>query len=489
MLGHRVALGAALLTALQLLTRCIDMLALVVMARLLTPADFGLVALAASVLLIASAVTDIPVAHALVQRDSIEPQDIDTAFTLNLARGLAVMLIIGLAAGPMVGIYEDARLAPILYALSLVPLLTALASPALVHFQRRIEYGPTARSQLVGKFCGVLVALATALATHSYWALIVGQLASAFISTAVTYRYAPYRPRLRLGGAGDILKFTGWLTASRIISTLNLQSDRFFIGHMLGKSQLGQYTMGSDIASIATYTFANPIMQTMFGGFSRLQSEAGRLRAAYLKGQQVLVIFLLPLGVGLSVVADRLVPLVLGPNWDAAVTVIVWLGPVVALQVLYLPLMSLSMAMGRPGVVTLREAINLGCRLPATLAGAWYYGLLGAVVARSVGGAFIIFLTLTLARRFLHVSVLHQLANVGRSLASTLAMIAATLLAKHWLAPSDALAGEIANLLVFVLAGAGAYVATHVGLWLAAGRPEGAETFVISLARSRLGGR
>jgi PST family polysaccharide transporter len=217
----------------------------------------------------------------------------------------------------------------------------------------------------------------------------------------------------------------------------------------------------------------------MFGGFARLQGDAARMRAAYLKGQQTLVFVLLPLGFGLSSIADRLVPFLMGPNWDAAVMVISWLAPVVALQVLYMPLLSFSMAVGRPRLLVVREAVNLACRL----AGAWWFGLAGAVIARTAGAFLVILLTLRIARQFMDISVFRQIVNIWRSLVSVAAMLAVVTALKWALAPRGDVFAQALELLLFVSMGGLAYVATHFLLWLVAGRPDGAETFVITMIR------
>jgi PST family polysaccharide transporter len=486
MLGRKVALGAALLTALQLFVKFVDIIFLVIMARLLTPADFGLVALAASVLLIVRSTTELNVSDALVQRKEIDPRDVDTAFTINCLRGLLVALVIVATAWPMALLYQDDRLIYILLWMALVPLVGSLTSPAMVHYLHRLEYGPGARVQLVGRLVGFVASLALAYATRSYWALIASQLVTPLASTAYSYSLAPYLPRFRLQGAKGLLNFAGWMTASRFISTVNLQSDRFLVGHILGKAQLGQYTVGSDMASIATYAFASPIMQTMFGGFSRLHGDAERMRAAYLKAQQMLVIVLLPFGFGLAIVADHLVPLVLGPNWDSVVTVIYWLAPVVSLQVLYLPLVSLAMAKGQPKVLVVRETVNLVMRMPLTLAGAWYFGLLGAVIARSLGGLVIILMTLMIARRFVQISVLHQITNIWRSLVSVVVMVLGIGLLKSDIGtvPSTTVT-QIVDLTTLIGTGILLYAGTHIGLWLAARRPDGAEQYLLNLVKRR----
>jgi len=485
MLGQKVARGAALLTTLQFVMKCVDAVTLVIMARLLTPADFGLVALAASVLAIIGAVTELSVSEVLIQRQAIEPEDLDTAFTLGLLRGLLVMLIIMAAALPVAAIYQDHRLALILCVMSLIPFISGLANPALVQFLHRLEYGPGARLQIVGRLGGIAVSVALAYATGSYWALIASQLSAALITTGYSYRIVAYRPKFRFEGARSILGFAGWVTASRVIWTANLQADRFLIGYILGKPQLGQYTVGSDISSMATYAFAGPIMKTMFGGFARLQGQGERMRAAYLKCQQMLVIVVLPFGFGLSVIADLLVPLVLGPNWDDAIAAIRWIAPVVSLQVLYLPMLSLAMALAQPRAVAVRETMNLAMRLPVTLVGAWYFGFLGAVIARTFSGLAIIFMTLVLARRFIQISVLRQITNVWRSLVSATVMAGGVELLKTGIEPPAEMLMRIGEVALLVGAGGLLYVGTHLALWMATGRPDGAERFIFDMISRR----
>lgn len=485
MLGRKVALGAALLAGLQLVMRFVDMITLVIMARLLTPADFGIVALAASVMLIVGAATELSVAEVLVQRQTIEPEDVDTAFTLNWLRGVVAMLAIAALSLPMAVLYEDARLTVILCVMSLIPFVNGLTSPALVHYLHQLEYGPNARMQIFGRLGGILVSVSIAFTTGSYWALIASQLAAQAISTLYSYYIAPYRPKFRLEGARSILHFAGWVTASRIISTLNLQSDRFFVGYLLGKSQLGQYTVGSDISAMTTYALAGPIMQTMFGGFSRLQGDRERIRNAYLKGQQMLVFVVLPFGFGISVTAELIMPLLLGPNWDFAIAAVRWMACVAALQVLYLPLLSLSMAMAQPRLLALRETVNLAIRLPVTLGGAWYFGFMGAILGRSVSALVVIFLTLMIARRFIQISVLRQITNVWRTLVSVVVMAVVVELAKVGMGTQAGSLAQVVEIAALVGLGGLVYLGTHLGLWLAAGRPDGAEQFIVNLLRTR----
>lgn len=487
MMKHKVAHGAAIMAIFQVASRILDMAALLVLARLLVPADFGLVAIATSVLLVLTALTELPVIDVLVQREQLKARDVDAAFTTNIIRGISVSALMVLLSFPFAELYGDQRLIPILCVLSLVPLGKNMESPALVYALRDVNYKPTANILLFGKFWGAILSIGMAFMTHSYWALIAGVTITAAASTAWSYVLAPYRPRIELKGVWALLTFAGWVTLSRIFFTMSQQGDRFFIGHMLGTAKLGNYTMGGDISSIATNSLAAPILRPMFAGMARIHSDLERLRAAYIRSQQALTMLVLPFGVGLAVVADRLVPLVLGPEWSDTRIVIWWIAPVVALQMLSVPVQAASMARARPETLALREGIALLLRLPATLLAAFYYGFEGAVIARSVTGVIIIVFNMGIAERLVGVSIPAQLLAVWRSLVSAAILAMAVLAAQSFMStPSDLLL-RATDLGALVLIGVASYGAAHFGLWWLGGRPQGAETFVLEMVRQKRG--
>lgn len=487
MIKHKVAHGAAIMAIFQIASRVLDLAALLVLARLLVPADFGLVAIATSVLLVLTALTELPVIDVLVQREHLKARDVDAAFTTNIIRGLSVAGLMILLSFPFAELYGDPRLVAILCALSLVPLGKNMESPALVYALREVNYKPTANILLFGKFWGAVISIGMAFMTQSYWALIAGVTVAAIASTIWSYVLAPYRPRMEFRGVWLLLTFAGWVTLSRMFFTMSQQGDRFFIGHILGIAKLGNYTLGGDISSIATNSLATPILRPMFAGMARIHSDIERLRGAYLRSQQALTMLVLPIGVGLAVVADILVPLVLGPEWGDTRIVIWWIAPVVALQMLSLPVQAASMARARPETLALREGVALLLRLPATLLAAFYYGFEGAVIARSVTGVIIIFFNMGIARRLVGVSIPMQLLAVWRSLASAATMAAVVLLVESAMnRPADAMLRAM-DLVVLVLIGGLTYGVMHLGLWWIGGRQQGAETFVLEMARKRRG--
>ena len=487
MMKNKVAHGAAIMAFFQVLARVFDVVALLVLARLLVPSDFGLVAIATSVLLVLTAVTELPVIDVLVQREQLEARDVDAAFTTNIIRGLAVSALLVFSSFPIASIYHDPRLVPIICVLALVPFGKSMESPALVHRIREMNYRPTAQVLLFGKFCGAIFGIAMAFVTHSYWSLVASVTIASIASAAWSYVLAPYRPGIEFKGVWALLNFAGWVTLSRVFFTTSQQGDRFFVGHILGTALLGKYTMGGDISSVATNSLAAPILRPMFAGMARIQSDIERLQGAYLKCQQALTMLILPVGVGLALVADILVPLVLGPEWSETKFVIWWIAPVVALQMLSIPVQAASMARGMPETLALREGGALLLRIPATLLAAWYYGFEGAVMARAVTGVIIIVFNMGIANQLVGVSIQRQVLAVWRSLASAGIMAATVLLAKAFIVTPSGMIACAVELAGLAGLGGAVYCSVHAALWWLGGRAQGAETFVLDMIRTKRG--
>ncbi len=478
MLARKVFLASAVLSGGRLLARVLDLVAALIVARFLSPADFGVVTLATTVLMILRALTELPVSEALIRTKELSQDDIDTAFTLSFLRGLIVALLLAALAWPMAAIYDDARLAGLMLALTAAPLAMGLRSPRLVQFSREVNYTPETVIDTAAKLVAFALSVAVAWQTRSYWALVIALALPPLIATPASYFVAPYRPRLCLASTRSIVAFAGWITLARFVATANGEADRFFIAGILGKASLGFFAMGRSVATTATWAIGMPLMQAMYPGFAKLQDQPDRLRAAYLKGQAMLVACLMPLGLALAILADPLVRLVLGPQWLPLVPVIQVFAPVGALASVTMPVHALVLAMGMPRQLLVRDVVMFVLGLPAVIAGAYWFGMMGAVWARMATGLVHTLLNLQIIGRTLHVPIWRQLANFWRSATSACVMAAMMLAVGGTLPAAADTLHQIAHLLLGGAAGGFAYVAAHALLWLLAGQPGGPEVFV-----------
>lgn len=485
MLAGKVASGALWLVGARLATRLLDLVAMLVVARFLVPADFGLFSLAASVLLILNAVTDLSLANALVRMRDPQPAAYNTAFTLNALRGLVLTLLMGAAAWPFAALYGDPRLAPVLLALAPVPLVRGLASPRMAHLQRDLQFRPAFALEATGKLAAFVASVSVALLTRSYWALVAGMIAAPLIASALSYRFAPYRPVFGLENWRAVFAFSGWLTLSNAVNTLNWQADRFLIGGGLGTGVLGQYTVGSELASLPTNAPVMPIMQALYAGFAKLADNRPRLRAAYLSSQCAVIALALPIAITVAVFARPIIHAAIGPQWAASAFVVQVLAPVFALQMLTAPAQSIAMIAGQTRAVFRRDLVSLAVRVPLIVLGMHLAGLSGVVWARVASGAFIVLLNLMLMKRVLGVSIAEQVAAPWRSYISGLALAGSLLWAGSSLDLLEVVPlRAMPELVGLCVAGGAAYLALHLALWSASRRADSAEGKLIALLRS-----
>lgn len=487
MLARRVFLASALLSFSRLFARVLDLIAALVVARFLSPADFGLVTLATASLMILRAITELPISEALQRSEELTQADIDTAFTLSALRGLLVALLVAGAAWPMAWIYADDRLLGLMLALAAVPLVMGLRSPAMVRFAREVNFTPTTVIDVLAKIAAFAAALVVAMVTQSYWALAISLIVPPLISTPASYLAAPYRPRWSLASTRSLISFAGWVTLARFITTANGEADRFFIGGVLGKAALGFFAMGRSVATTASWAVGTPLMQAMMPGFARLQGDKERLRGAYLKGQGMLVAGVMPLGVALGLLAEPIVALALGPQWAPAAPVLAVFAPVGALATVTMPVHALVLALGVPRQLLMRDVAMFVLGIPAVVAGAWWFGLMGAAYARLLTGIVLTVLNLAIVDKLIGLGVLRQIANCWRSGVSAGAMAGAILLFGPQALGQGGMLHQAAALLLVASGGMLAYVAAHALLWLLAGKPQGPERFLGESARHALG--
>lgn len=486
MLSHRVAIGAVWLVGARLSTKFLDLIGMLIVARILTPADFGLFALASSVLLIVSAVSDLSLSDAIVQMQNPDDRIYDTAFTLGLARGLLLAAILCALALPFAHLYGDGRIAPILFSLAGVPILRGLSSPRMASLQRTLQFRPVFILETVGKFGAFTASVAISYLTQSYWALVAGIITTPLLWGVFSYRYAPYRPAFALVGWRQFVSFSGWLTLSNAVNTVNWQSDRFFIGGRLGTAVLGQYTVGSELASLPTNAPVLPVMQALYAGFAQMASDLPRLRTAYLTSQCVVMALALPIALSVAAFATPIIVFAIGPEWLQSATVVQILAPVFAVQLLTAPAHSIAMSTGQTKSIFRRDVLAFAIRLSAILAGLWAAGFIGLVWARVFSGSALVLLNLLLMQRILGISLLAQLLAPWRSFLSGALMTAFMIEGGRYF---DVFNGTgLPNiLLVGILAVLGfcVFYASHIALWAINKPVVSAERKLLDILRSR----
>jgi PST family polysaccharide transporter len=469
----RLARGALWIGLTRVLVSVIGLGSTLLLARLLTPDDFGLVATATTIMAIVGSVTELSLGSALVQHKAPQEQHFHAAFTLNGARAVIIAGGLCLAAWPMAQVYGDPRLGPVIAVAALTGLPIGFHNPKLLVMTRELVFWHEFALTVSQKLVGFVVAAAVAIAFRSYWALIFGSAAAQLLNVALSYALKPYRPRLGWAGARELLSFSVWLSLGQGVNTLNWNLDKLVVGYAYGPTLLGTYTVGDNLAVLPTREASAPIAQTLFPGFARMAGDPARLRHAYLRAQGLLCAIAFPVGLGFAAVAHLVVPLALGPQWVGAVVVIQVVATVVALQTLAAPLQPLAMALGETRLLFGRDLMSLLIRVPAMAAGMVLAGFPGILYGHAGAAMIGTLVSMHLVRRLTSLSIRDQITNNARTLAASLVMVGAIVTLDAQLAPGALGPGTMLALACAV--GVASFVAAVGFLWLLAGRPDGPE--------------
>ncbi len=314
-LGSAVAKGAAWTVTFRMADRVLGLISTLILARLLAPDDFGLIAMAMTLIGLVEVITVGEFSSAIIQNANAERDHYDTAWTLNLLFGLTAATLLIAFAFPTSAFFKEPRLVFVIFALSLLPVLDGLFNIGCVDFRKHLQFEKDFVLQVGRKLSGFLVVVPLAFITRSYWALVVGMIAGRAGGLALSYFLHPFRPRFSVASARSLFGFSGWLMVNNALNFLNLRGAHLVIGRLLNSQSLGLYTVAYEMAHLPTSELASPINRAIFPGYAKLQDDRPALQNAFLRVIGLIAVITIPAGIGMACIAHLFVPAVLGPKW------------------------------------------------------------------------------------------------------------------------------------------------------------------------------
>lgn len=353
-----------------------------ILAWLLSPDDFGLLAIALVAVDILMRLTDVGMTPALVQRQEVEDRHYHSAWSVGVVRSLIVCVGVFAVAPVVATIFQEPRAIPIIRALALRPVLDASASMKVADLTRRLRFRGLAVLHITAAFlnAGVSIALAPFLGV---WALVAGALAGPAAYGVTSYLVAPFRPRFRLdrSAAGALIRFGRWVFLIGLIGLASRFVLQAVISRRLGTVELGLYYLAARIAYLPLEVSSELIGSVAFPVYSRLQSDVARARRTFRVIFTGMLGLLLPASALLLVLAPSLVQDLLGPRWVGTAPAIQVLAVVTMIELFGDALTPIFMGTGRPWAVALLVAIQTFVLTALVWELAGRYGLTGAVAA------------------------------------------------------------------------------------------------------------
>lgn len=478
-IGGRFVRGASLMLVAKLGERALGLLSTLILARLLVPSDFGLVAMAAPVVALVELLGALGMDSALIQRRDLNREHLDTVFTIGLLISAAIALTLWLIA-PLAAVYlREPRLEAIIGWLALGNLIQGFSNPGFVLFRKEINMMPEVILLLAKKLTSLIVAASVAILAGNYWALVWGTLASRIVAVGMSFAMSSYRPRISLRKRKEVLGFSAWMLAIQILYYLHLRTNDLIIGRMLGAEKLAYFSISGDLAASATGEAVVAISRAAFPAFAKLSGNVQRLRVGLRHVLAGVGSFALPAAFGIAATAPLLVRVLLGERWMAAAEIIPALAISSALLGISSQISYVYMALGRPRVAALVSMLSVVVLVATSVALIPSYGLAAINIAYPAMAAMALVGHFVMLRKMLpEFSGGDWLAAFWRPLVASGAMFVLVQTAATWVGPVDSSSAGIVPLMLLILFGVGVYVAAIFVFWRVAGSPDGPEAMV-----------
>lgn len=319
-LKHATVRGGAYTLLAQAAKFLLSLGATVVLARLLTPSDYGLVAMVAAFMSFAGIFRDLGLSMATVQKSEITHDQVSTLFWVNQGIGLLLALVVAACAPLVAWFYDTPALRSVTLLLATTFLLGGLTIQHQALLRRQMRFRALAAIEVAALVAGTAVAVLLALSGAGYWALVAREITVALAIAAGVWVLCGWRPGSprRRSGSKTMLAFGGHLTAYNVVNYFSRNMDRILIGRRWGDQQLGLYSKAHQLLLLPIHQIQAPVASVAIPALSRIKDDPDRYRRYYCSAMTLIGYVTTPMIIAMAVLATEVVDLALGEQWHAA---------------------------------------------------------------------------------------------------------------------------------------------------------------------------
>ncbi len=460
-MGQSVSLGDKVFSAIrwsagvrfgsQILTWAMT----IVVIRVLTPADYGLLAMASAFVAIAGLLSEVGLGQSIVQQDDLDRETIQRIYGLILVVHALIFIILVGAAPLIADFYGEPRVVPVVRVLSLQFVISAFLVIPNAMLQREMEFRKRSLIDFSSALIGGITTLGLALSGYGVWALVVGSLLSLACKAVGLNIVAPFRhtPRFAFSSLKRNIAFGGQITLSGVLWYFFTQADVLIAGRWLGKELLGFYSVGMHLASLFNQRIAGIVNQVAFPTFARLQRDKEAVVRHTLTGIRLLSFCAFPLLWGLSSVAPEVVVVILGERWIGAIVAVQTLSLIMPLRMIGNFTPNVLQGIGRADIL-LRNTVWAAILFPLAFLAGVQWGLNGLCIAWLIVSPLVFFQNMLRWAPAIGVTRSQVLGAIGPSFLSAALMYGAVeatraLIVDHW--------GPTVQLPILICVGAAVY--------------------------------
>jgi PST family polysaccharide transporter len=358
----------------ELVTRIAPPLVFVVLARLLTPKDFGVVGVAAVVIGFAQVFWDAGLGKALVQTKISQKEAANVVFWTNLGLALVIYSCIAVSAGWIAAFFHSPASEPVLRVLGLQIIILSLASVQQALLVKDLDFRQIFWAKLFLALTPAFFSIPLAFFGYGVWALVAGTLVGSFMNLTVLWIRSPWRPALdyNLAVARRLSAFCVWVVLEGLGIWFIVWGDQFLVGKFLTVNDLGTYRVATYIAQLVLALFLGPLVPVLYPTFSHLQDDPAKLKEVFDKANRVIIAIALPISAGLLLTGSSVAAVVFGEKWVGLGAVLGLLGLTLGLASVVSINAEVYRAIGRPDINTKFMYAQLLVYVPAYVIGVEY---------------------------------------------------------------------------------------------------------------------
>jgi len=487
-INSAIAVGALWMLLMRFAVKGIGFVSTIILARLLLPEDFGIVALAMSMYAFIDLIRQFGFGTVLIQRQDATVDHYNTAWSLGLILSSIAALALYLLSDSISRFYDDPRLSPVLAVLSLLFLTGAFSNIGVIQFQKEMNFRKEFIFNFSIKLLSFCITMSLAFTLRSYWALIYGMLGSSFVGLVLSYFMNSFRPRFGLKEYKEILGFSSWLFLNNMLSFSNQHAQNFLLGKYGGSSALGMFSVSQEISTITTAEIVAPVNRAAFPGYAKLANDKEKLTATYLKVLGTIAMMAIPSAIGLVAIAPTLIPVVLGNKWIGAIELVQLIAIASAFTAINTNSSYIYLALSKQKINAVINTCRLLILIPLLLLLLPDRKAIGAAEAILCVSCITFPLNQAILKRYIPITWRHFFEILHRPLLASLLMFCSVTFYLGYGADGVLPLPSVYSLVSALMLGGFSYFVFLFLIWLLSGKPDGVEKNVFSYLASAIHG-
>jgi len=447
-----------------------------VLARLLMPEDFGLVAMVFVIIGFISLLFEFGVNWALIQNNKATDDHFHTAWTIRLLQSIVIALLLAAFSSVIADFYHDIRVEAICQFMALGTLIRGFENIGVIKLQKDMRFARDFLYNVIPKIFSICLTISLAFYFRSYMALVLAEVMNSIIIVIASYVIIGFKPKLSFRKLSDIWGFSQWILMRNIAQYISEQGAMVFLSVLTVPAKVGYYKWGNELSTLTVSEIQLPFTRALLPGFAKIKDDHDRLIGAYLKALGIMTLVAVPIALGFGAVAPELIPLFLGGGDK-------WLPVVPVLQGLVFAATAISMYDISTNLLTISGNVKYTAYMfwikavvtMIVLYPAYYLaGLPGVAYSNALTNVIMFFVVSLFTVKQCQVAFSRILAVIWRPLFSGLAMyILLTWAFDFW---------DVASwikLICKIMLGVLSYICFLLGLWHLSGKPDSAEQSIL----------